>query len=85
MFCAQHSEDYAKSRTLHLLCEEALLFPKALFLRCFENLTLFGLLVSVGLGIIMVLVPPGEGVPVAAAGVNSLLPLPSDTLTAFCN
>jgi len=57
---------YAKGGTvLHPPCEEALLFPKAVFLGCFENMTLCWLLVSVGLGIIIRSVPPGEGVPVA--------------------
>lgn len=50
---------------LHPLCEEALLSHKAVFLRCFENMTPFWLLISVGLRIIIRLVPPGEGVPVA--------------------
>ena len=56
---------YAKRETLlHPLCEEAMLFPKAVFLRCFENVTLFWLLLSVGLRIIIRSIPPGEGVPV---------------------
>lgn len=42
-----------------------MLFSKAVFLRCFENVTLFWLLISVGLGITIRSVPPGEGVPVA--------------------
>lgn len=65
---------YAKRGTLlHPLCEEAVLFPKAVSLGCFENVTLFWLLISVGLRIIIRSVPPGEGVPVAGVG-GSLSP-----------
>lgn len=54
---------YAKRGILpHSPCGETLLFPKAVFLRCFENVTLFWLLVFVGLRIIISFVPPGEGV-----------------------
>lgn len=86
-FAPSIARPYAKRGTImHPLCEKAVLCPKAVYLGYFENVTLFWLLLTVALQIIIRSVPLGEGMPaLLAAGTNTVLHLLSDKLTDSCS